>query len=286
MRNEGSLKLKDGRKLAYAQYGDPSGKPIFYCHGGVSSKADVAFAQKYCEDNGFFITAPDRPGIGDSDSRAGRRLLDWADDSRELLDHLGIEKTALLGWSLGGPYALACAYSFPERVSALGTIGGAGQFDDPSAIKQLGLLVDRLLLTVPDWLHVPFSMGLQAAAFLPPLALKQTLLSNLTSASDREIVRSLPLRDSTAFLYESVKKGGMGVIEDYAAVGKPWGFTPSSIHVRTLIWHGEQDDLCPMAVAKVMAESMSHAQFKLVPASGHFLLHRNIETIFPLLCAE
>lgn len=285
MRNEGSIKLKDGRKLAFVQYGDPSGKPIFYCHGGVSSKSDVAFAQRYCEENGFFLTAPDRPGIGDSDPLAGRRLLDWGADSRELLDQLGIEKTAVLGWSLGGPYALACAYSFPERISTVGTIGGAGQFDDPAAIKQLGLLVDRLLLTVPDWLHGPFAMGLQAAAFMPASVLKQTLISHLTSASDREVVRSMPAKDATAFLYESVRKGGMGVIEDYAAVGKAWGFLPSGIHSRTLIWHGEQDDLCPMSVAKIMAESMPHAEFKLVPAAGHFLLHRNIETIFPLLCS-
>jgi pimeloyl-ACP methyl ester carboxylesterase len=284
MRKLGNVRLSDGRNLAYSQYGDPDGKPIFYCHGGVSSKSDVAFAQEFCEENGFLITAPDRPGIGDSDHKAGRSLLDWASDSKELLDQLGIEKTAVLGWSLGGPYALACAFALPERVSVVGTIGGAGQFDDPESVKQLGLLVDRLLLTVPGWLHGPFAMGLQAAALLPPEAMKQSLLSNLTSKSDREIVSALPVKDATGFLYESLKKGGMGVIEDYAAVGKSWGFSPSGIKLKTLIWHGEQDDMCPMSAARIMAESMPHAEFKLVANAGHFLLHRNIDKIFPLLC--
>ena len=286
MRKFGSVKLSDGRTLAFVQYGDPAGKPILYCHGGISSKSDVAFAQKYCEENGFLITSPDRPGIGDSDTQPKRTLLDWGRDSRELLDHLRVEKTAVLGWSLGGPYALACAYSLPERVSSIGTIGGAGQFDDPRAVSQLGLLVDRLLLTVPSWLHAPFAASMHATALLPPQAMKMTLLSNLTSASDREIVSALSLDDSTRFLYESVKRGGMGIIEDYAAVGNPWGFNPLEIQSRTLIWHGDQDQLCPISVAREMAAGMSNAEFLLVDQAGHFLLHRNIEKVLPVLCAH
>lgn len=284
MRKLDSVRLSDGRELAYAQYGDPSGVPIFYCHGGVSSKSDVAFAQDYCEKNGFLIIAPDRPGIGDSDRKEGRTLLDWVADSKQVLDRLGIEKAAVLGWSLGGPYALACAYGMPDRVTRVGTIGGAGQFDDPDAIKQLGLLVDRLLLTVPTSMHATLALGLQAAGLMPPVLMKQSLLGNLTSANDREIVSALPLSDATNFIYESLKKGGMGVIEDYAAVGNSWGFSPTSINSRALIWHGEQDDMCPMSAAKAMAQSMPNAEFKLVLGAGHFLLHRHVGEVLPLLC--
>lgn len=286
MKKLGSLLLQDGRALAFAEYGDPEGQPIFYCHGGVSSKSDIAFADKFCEERGIRIIAPDRPGIGDSDRLPAHDLLSWTDDSRALLEHLNVDKVAILGWSLGGPYALACAYKMPDLVTRVGAIGGAGSFDDPATIDQLGLFIDKVLLTCPEWMHGSLATILKLAAALPPQLVKSTLVSELASASDREIVSGLSLEDATTFIYESVKKGGLGVIDDYGAVGKPWGFTPSQIKVEVHLWHGDQDTLCPVGPAREIAAQIANCIFTVVPEAGHFLLHKYPEMVFSALIAE
>jgi pimeloyl-ACP methyl ester carboxylesterase len=59
----------------------------------------------------------DRPGIGLSDFQPNRTLLDWADDISELAQTLRLDRFALLGWSAGGPYVLACAFKIPHRLT-------------------------------------------------------------------------------------------------------------------------------------------------------------------------
>ena len=71
-----TIRLKDGRTLGYAQYGDPKGKTILYFLGGISSRLDIAFAAKYCSERNIRLIAPDRPGTGISSPRPNRSLLD------------------------------------------------------------------------------------------------------------------------------------------------------------------------------------------------------------------
>ena len=278
--------LPDGRNLAFAEFGDPAGSPIYYCHGGISSKLDIAFVDSFCENNGIRIIAPDRPAIGESDRKEGRTLLDWADDSRCLLENLHIAQTAVLGWSLGGPYALACGYRLPDLVSRVGIIGDAGNFDNPEAVKALGLWIDRLLFTCPEWLQWLLGAGLQLSALLPPEIAKQTLINELSSQSDREVVKALSLEDATAFIYQGVSNGGVGVLDDYNAVGRPWNFSPSEINVEVRIWHGEEDVLCPISVAQEMVGQVQKASLTVVPQAGHFLLHKNLDMVLNYLVGK
>lgn len=48
--------------------------------------------------------------------QADRTLLARTADVRALADRLELEKFSLLGWSMGGQYAMACAYALAERV--------------------------------------------------------------------------------------------------------------------------------------------------------------------------
>lgn len=63
-----------------------------------------------------------RPGYGDSDRLPGRRVADCAADVAAIADAFGIESFFVLGWSGGGPHALATAALLPERVRAVATI--------------------------------------------------------------------------------------------------------------------------------------------------------------------
>lgn len=70
--------------------------------------------------------------MGRSDFQPGRTLLDWPDDVADLADALGIDRFAVLGYSGGAPYAAACAYRLPHRLTACGIVGGGGPAENPS----------------------------------------------------------------------------------------------------------------------------------------------------------
>src|SRR5687768_5099415 len=103
-----TISLRDGRSLAYAEWGDPSGAPVVLLHGSPSSRlfrpdeGETASA-------GVRLITVDRPGYGGSDFDPERTLLGWVDDLTQLVDALELERFVLVGHSSGGPYALACA---------------------------------------------------------------------------------------------------------------------------------------------------------------------------------
>ena len=121
-----SIRLPDGRRLAYSEYGDPQGRPLFFFHGGNDSRLVGEIIDRSAFDQGMRIIAPDRPGYGGSDFQPGRSLLNWATDLAVLADALSIERFALAGHSGGGPHALAVAYALPERCIAVALIASAG----------------------------------------------------------------------------------------------------------------------------------------------------------------
>ncbi len=83
---EQTLRLGDGRKLGYAQYGSPDGTPIFYFHGHPGSRLEARFARQAAAEAGHRVIALDRPGYGLSDFRPGRAITDWPDDVVEAAD--------------------------------------------------------------------------------------------------------------------------------------------------------------------------------------------------------
>lgn len=278
-----TIRLKDGRTLGYAQYGDPKGKTILYFHGGISSRLDIAFAAKYCSERNIRLIAPDRPGTGISSPRPNRSLLDWYDDIKELLDHLDIEQVPLLGWSMAGPYVLACAYKAPDRFTKVGTVGGASPFTDDIKIGHLGLYSDRVLLTCPKSMEGVLSLSLATASKMPSEVIKWSLENDLRSAStDHKIIKALSVADATNFVREAFKQGPAGVLDDYRAV-RDWGFAIEDINVPVHLWHGEQDVLCPVSMAHHLNERLPNSSLNIVPDAGHFLLRDNLEHIFHTL---
>ena len=98
--------LADGRTLAYCEYGDPRGIPMFYAHGGSGSRMEGAVFNDAAAKYGFRLIATDRPGMGQSTLKLNRKFLDYPHDILELADHLGLDKFGVLGWSGGGPHTV------------------------------------------------------------------------------------------------------------------------------------------------------------------------------------
>jgi len=119
-----TLKLKDGRILSYAEYGDPKGKPLFFFHGWPSSRLHGLRINKAAKKFHIRVIATDRPGMGPSDFQENRTLLDFPDDIEELANNLGFKKFSIMGVSGGGPYSTVCAYKIPHRINKAAIIVG------------------------------------------------------------------------------------------------------------------------------------------------------------------
>jgi pimeloyl-ACP methyl ester carboxylesterase len=128
-RVDGSVRLRDGRTLAYAEWGDLRGRPVVLLHGMPNSR------QLYPDEDGtraagVRLITMDRPGYGRSDPRPGRTLLDWVDDYAEFADLRDLPPCPIVGWSSGGPYALACAARIPGRVRPIGLAASNAPLDE------------------------------------------------------------------------------------------------------------------------------------------------------------
>ena len=105
------VRLLDGRSMGYAEFGARDGFPVVNAHGGLACRFDVASAAPVAAACGIRLISPDRPGVGLSDPRPGRTVLDWAQDVAELLDQLDVDRFAVMGWSMGGQYAAAVGHA-------------------------------------------------------------------------------------------------------------------------------------------------------------------------------
>jgi pimeloyl-ACP methyl ester carboxylesterase len=134
-RTNKQIKLKDGRMLGYDEYGAPDGKPVIFIHGFPGSRLDWPLfdPDDSAVELNARIIAVDRPGMGLSDFKPGREILDWPDDVTELADMLQMDKFAVLAVSGGGPYGNACAFKIPERLTETAIVCGMGPSEAPGA---------------------------------------------------------------------------------------------------------------------------------------------------------
>src|SRR5690348_15425754 len=119
-----SITLRDGRRLAYRESGDPSGRPVLFCHGWMASRLTGHPDDALTASLGVRLISADRPGIGASDPDPRASLLTVAGDLQALADALELDRLALAGHSGGGPYALALAHRLGERVSRVAIAAG------------------------------------------------------------------------------------------------------------------------------------------------------------------
>src|SRR5262245_41965693 len=122
---ESTARMPDGRQLAFAEYGDPDGRPVMYFHGAPSSRLEpLVVGDAEWKRLGLRLIAPDRPGIGRSDPLARRQFAAWPDDVTSLANALGLERFSIIGNSGGAPYAYVAAAQLGARITSVGIVSG------------------------------------------------------------------------------------------------------------------------------------------------------------------
>jgi pimeloyl-ACP methyl ester carboxylesterase len=277
------LTLRDGRTLGYSVFGDPDGTPILNCHGGLLCRFDVEPCTPDLESLAAHVISPDRPGVGRSDRAPGRCTVDWVDDARELLDALGVERFAVMGWSLGGQYAAAVAARLGHRVTGAGIIAGCPPLDRHDTFVQLNRMdrrlarmsqrcapVARATFGTMSWCgrHWPERFG--------------KLEARRASGADRDL-----MAEHAEWLGRATGEGcrqPAGMVDEYRAFVAPWGFTLADIRVPTRVYQGSVDDLVAPSWADRIAGAVSNASVTVYEGEGHMIaLKRRADVVSDLI---
>ena len=265
--------LDGARTLCVERFGRVEGKPVLYFHGLPGSRLELVWADALFQDAGLALLAVDRPGFGGSSFVRGRALLDWPRDVDALADRLGLERFAVVGYSSGGKYAIACASSLPERVTLAGVVAGTGPPEIPGFRTGLGG-IDRISLTLATRAR-PLALALWGVVRRMALGRPERFVAQFekeVSEADRAVLADPAIREALLrAVREGLRPGAAGVVEDYAVEARPWGVALGEIRVPVRIWHGEADDVVPLEHSRYLTARIPTARLTVMEGAGHIL---------------
>jgi pimeloyl-ACP methyl ester carboxylesterase len=273
-----AVRLPDGRSLSYYDFGDPDGRPVLLLHGTPQAAIGWAFADEPARELGIRALAPDRPGIGRSSPQPGRTLTDYPSDLLALADALGLDRFAVLGWSAGGPYALACGAAVPERLTAVGCVAGSCPLDWPGVLADLNAQDRRMVQLsrrAPRVARAALAASAAAARHAPGLTMRWSR-GQLSPSERAEAERHRAALADLDWFLDAFRQGTGGVLDDYRVYSAPWGFEPSSVRTRTTLWSGDDDSLVPLRHAQLLAEQIPGAKLEIVRGAGHLLPYDHV----------
>jgi pimeloyl-ACP methyl ester carboxylesterase len=265
-------RLPDGRALAYCEYGDPGGAPVFTFHGLPGSRIDARVVADEMREAGVRLIAADRPGIGRSDPVKGKRTYGgWAQDVAHLAGGLGVERFSVVGYSCGGPYALAVAAELPDQVEKVGLVSSVATSEMPGYRKGLAS-TDRsmtVLSRYSPWLARTLIGTAVKQARTKPEKFGKQLDRELRAPADRAMLEDGLRPIVTEIFLETNRSGPAGTVEDFAVWARPSGIRLDAIGAPTRLWHGDADASVSIDHSRWLASKIPGAELTALEGAGH-----------------
>lgn len=274
------LRLADGRRVSWWEGGDADGLPVVFSHGCPDTRRAAWPGAAAARRQGVRLIAANRPGYGGSDTAdAAPGHLGVADDLAEIATLLGLDRFAVLGMSVGGPYALACAARHPDRVVAAAVVAA------PAEVPSLDPPVPRDGLTPEDAVlfarlaTVPAEEAVELVrpdfeAWRATVAIEDT--DQALAARWRAGLDPLdaPLLDpmTDAELAASVREAladPRGYLRDAAVAFRRWEFPVEGVRCPTQLWYGAHDAQTAVRNGEWLATHLPGATLHLNPDTGH-----------------
>jgi len=272
-RIEGTVAVGPKRRLGFAEFGDPTGRPFVWLHGTPGARRQIpAEARAFGAAEGVRIIGIDRPGIGASTAYRYPNIRAFAEDLSILADALGIDEFGAIGLSGGGPYALAAAAALPDRVPVVGVLGGVAPTHGPDAIDGgLVALGSRLRGAILIG-RVPIGFALaQAMRVARPVAVPAiSLYARLSPPGDRALLTRPEFR--AMFLDDLLHGGRTSMSAPFADVllfTRDWGFTAQDVPAQVVWWHGDADHIIPYSHGVHMVARLPHAELRTLHGESH-----------------
>lgn len=230
----------NGIRLAYERRG--TGSPLVLLHGYPLDHHLWDEVVPLLQDT-FDLIVPDLRGFGESSTvDSFYTMEDIASDIAALLDHLEIEKTAMVGHSMGGYVALAFARLYPERITGLGLVSTQVLADAPDRrdgrYKSAAEVADKGIASVVAAMTSKFTSDARLQEFA-----RQSMERQQPAAYIGALKAMAERVDSTPLL--------------------------SSLTVPVVIVHGDADSLIPIDRAREVKVALRNAHLVEISEAGH-----------------
>ncbi len=283
----GTMRLRDGRKLAYRCFGPEDGKPCLFIHNMLSGPAMLLPLMPHLEARGVRLICPVRPGFGESDvdevcrddpSQAPTR---FARDAMDLLDHLGESRVVCVGYMSGAVYAFRLAQVYPGRISGVFNISGAVPMRELSQILAMNTRQKIVAMTArfaPGMLPSILRAGIAQIdaggidAFVDALHPEES--------ADRSVARRPENRD---FLHEgfrqAVAQGHLGFAIDSHHVVRDWSKSCRLFGTPVQIIQGSEDPAVDAKSAAQFARQFGFG-YRELDGCGQLVMFADPDAVF------
>jgi pimeloyl-ACP methyl ester carboxylesterase len=245
-----------------------SGQPVALVHGFSVPYFiwDPTFA--FLAESGFRVLRYDLIGRGFSDRPRARYDIDlFCKQLRDLLDTLGLEKTTLIGLSMGGAIVSTFTARHPERVQRLGLI-------DPAGVRPVTLSRVLKAATTPGFGELAFGLfgrgqmakGLESD-FYDPAHVKAFVKKYMLQTKYKGFIRAI---------LSSMRSGMLGDFSPtYRKVGE--------LGIPTLLLWGRDDKTVPFEHSQDLRAAIPQAEFHVIENCGHIPHYEKPDEVNPVL---
>ena len=266
-----SLKLPDSRCIEYIDNGVSSKSALILHHGTPTSMTVWGTWLAAAAELGIRAIAFTRPGYASSDRKVGRSIIDANEDLVEILNQLAVENFVSVGWSGGGPYALASGLL--NKCSGVQLIASVSPYDaedfdwfqdqTPEMVEEAKIsarsLEDSINFKENYYKEI---RDMTAEQFLTEYAKRLSFESFETTY--REFSKDLSFS-----MHEALRDGVIGYAEDEYSFLRNWGFETKEIQVPVLIWQGLDDLSVSPHMARWLNANISNPTLKLLEGQHH-----------------
>jgi pimeloyl-ACP methyl ester carboxylesterase len=274
----------DGRTLEVMTGGAADGFPLLFHYGTPTAVVEDERTHRVCLALGLRLISYSRPGYGGSTPRpSAGRVVDDVEDMRAVLDHEGVGEFITLGWSGGGPRALAAAALLPDRCRAAATLAGVAPYDADGLDWTAGMGPENVEDTEAA-LQGPEAYHAFLEATMPPFFAATAdqiaaALGQLVTPVDAAAITGEAADHLARSNGRAGAQGVIGVRDDGLAMTAPWGFDVTALTVPVAVWQGRQDAMVPYEHGVWLADHVPVARAHLFEDEGHISLVSQLDRI-------
>jgi pimeloyl-ACP methyl ester carboxylesterase len=275
----------DGRVLDVLVSGPPDGIVLVF-HTGTPVGLVPLPAALDPAPTGIRTVLYARPGYGRSTPQAGRTVADAAGDTAAILDALGADTFLNLGWSGGGPHALACDALLADRCRATAVIAGPAPYTEAATSSPVRAWYeaddDNQLALAGD--IGGFRLAIDAFGAQLANAKAEDIAAETSSDADRRFFAQGYAEWLASFLRAAGVSGSQGAADDCLATLRDWGFPLASVRHVT-IWQGAEDQNVPLFHAEWLRDHLPRAELRTLESESHNSIVCHLPEIISTLIA-